>query len=180
MFLFDVAAHPVETHVKSLGALPAHVVGEDSVGGRDVGLDWSERLQVAHFYEGRADGNRLLVVEENRSSFVLRGGEDGLTFGEYWSIWSGSGPDVGRRRIIAYVVVARSATARFWMDEIRCVAIDVEAHVASVETDDGVRLFGCVVHGIFVFLMLLVVDEACSVPISLSATSMVGLTAREM
>ena len=38
LVLFDVAAHPVEMHVKSLEALLAHVAGEDSVGGRSVGL----------------------------------------------------------------------------------------------------------------------------------------------
>ena len=32
------------------------------------------------------------------------------------------------------------------MDEIRGVAVCVEAHVASMELDDGVRLHGCVVH----------------------------------
>ena len=34
----------------------------------------------------------------------------------------------------------------FRLDEIRGIAVDVEAHVASVETDDGVRLGGRVVH----------------------------------
>ena len=42
--------------------------------------------------------------------------------------------------------MACSTTARFGLDKIRCVAVDVEAHVASVEPDDGVRLCGCVVH----------------------------------
>ena len=84
---------------------------------------------MAHFDEGRADGNSLLVVEENRSSFGLRGGShdgaDGLAFGEYRSIRGGSGPYVGGWRIVAYVVVARSATALFGLYEILCVAIDV-------------------------------------------------------
>ena len=42
--------------------------------------------------------------------------------------------------------MAPSATARFGMYNIRCVAVNVEAHVASVEPDDGVQLCGCVVH----------------------------------
>ena len=42
--------------------------------------------------------------------------------------------------------MARSTTARFGLDKIRCVAIDVEAPVASVEPDDGAWLCGCVVH----------------------------------
>ena len=100
LVMFDAAAHLVETHVKILGALPAHVSNENAVGGCAVGLDWGGRLRVAHFNEGRVDGNRLLAVEENCSSFGLRGGShddaDGLTFGEYWSIQYGSGPDVGR------------------------------------------------------------------------------------
>ena len=95
----DAAAHPVESHVKGLGAFPAHVAGEDSVGGRAVGLDWGGRLRVAHFDEGCADGNSLLVVEENRSSFGFCGrshdGVDGLTFGEYRNIRGWSGTDVG-------------------------------------------------------------------------------------
>ena len=68
----------------------AHVAGEDAVGGRAVGLDWGERLRVAHIGEGWADGNGLLAVEENLYGFCFRGGshdgEDGLKFGEYWTI----------------------------------------------------------------------------------------------
>ena len=97
---------------------------------------------MAHFNEGHADGNSLLAVEENRSSFGLRGGShdgaDGLTFGEYRSIRGGSGPDVGMWWIVAYVEVARSATACFGLGEIHCAAVDVEAHVARVEPDDVV------------------------------------------
>ena len=33
-----------------------------------------------------------------------------------------------------------------WDENIRCVNVDVEAHVASVEPDDGVQLHGCIVH----------------------------------
>ena len=42
--------------------------------------------------------------------------------------------------------MTRSATARFWLDEIRCVAINVEAHVARVEPDDVFWLCGYIVH----------------------------------
>ena len=69
-----------------------------------------------------------------------------MTFGEYRFIQGGIGADVGRWRIVAEVVVAHSNTARFVLDKICCVDIDVEANVASVETDDGVRLCWCVVH----------------------------------
>ena len=48
--------------------------------------------------------------------------------------------------------MARSTTALFGMDKIRCVAVDVEAHVASVEPDDGVRFCGCIVHEHFYLL----------------------------
>ena len=68
LILIYAAAHPVEFHVKGLGAFPAHVSGEDTVRGCAVGLDRGGQLQVAHFDEGCADGNSLLVVEENRSS----------------------------------------------------------------------------------------------------------------
>ena len=105
LVLLDAAAHPVETHVKSFGAFPEHVSGEDGVGGRAVGFDRGGRMWVAHFGEGRADGNSLLAMEENRSSFDFRGGShdgaDVLTFGEYWSIRCRSGADVGWGRIVA-------------------------------------------------------------------------------
>ena len=88
----------METYVKSFGALPAHVAGEDAVGGRAVGFDLGGRLRVAHFDEGRADVKSLLAVEENCSSFGFcggsHGGGNGLTFGEYWSIRCRSGTDV--------------------------------------------------------------------------------------
>ena len=99
-FIFlDAAAHPVESHVKGLVELLAHVAGEDAVGGCAVGLDRGGRLQVAHFDEGCADGNSLLAVEENRSSFGFRGGShdraNGLIYGEYRTIRGWSGADVG-------------------------------------------------------------------------------------
>ena len=105
LILLDAAAHPVETHVKGFGALPAHVAGEDSVGGRAVGFDQGGRLRVAHFDEGCADGNSLLAVEENRSSFGFHGGShdgaEGLKFGEYRSIRGWSETDVGLWPIVA-------------------------------------------------------------------------------
>ena len=48
LIFFDAAAHPVELHVKGLGALPEYVAGDDAVGGRSVGFDWGGRLRVAH------------------------------------------------------------------------------------------------------------------------------------
>ena len=54
---------------------------------------------MTHFDEGRADGNSVLTIEKNCSSFGFPGGShdgaDGLTFGEYQSIRGRSGPDVG-------------------------------------------------------------------------------------
>ena len=105
LVLFDAAEHPLETHIKIFGALPAHVAGEDSIGGCAVGFDQGGRLQVDHFDEGCADGNSLMSVEENRSSFGFRGvshdGADGLKFCKYWSIRVRSGTDVGWGRIVA-------------------------------------------------------------------------------
>ena len=46
LVLFDASVYPVEAHVKSFGALPAHVAGEDAVGVCAVGLDWDGRLRV--------------------------------------------------------------------------------------------------------------------------------------
>ena len=65
LILFGSAAHPVKSHVEGIGAFPGHVAWEDAVGGRSVGLDWGGRLRVAHFGEGRADGNILLALEED-------------------------------------------------------------------------------------------------------------------
>ena len=55
IFLYS-AAHPVESHVKGLGAFPAHVAGEDDVGGCAIGLDRVGWLRVAHLSESSADG----------------------------------------------------------------------------------------------------------------------------
>ena len=117
LVLFDASVYPVEAHVKSFGSLLAHVSGEDAVGGRAVGLDWGGRLRVTNFYKGRADGNSLLAVEEDNSSFGLGSGShdsaDGLTFGKDCSVWSGSRPDLRWLWIVTQVVVACSATTRF-------------------------------------------------------------------
>ena len=90
MIFFNLSAHPVELHVKGLGSFPAHVAGEDSVGGCAVGLDRGGRLRVAHLGEGSADGDGLLAIEENCTSFCFRrGSNDGadcMTLGEYWTI----------------------------------------------------------------------------------------------
>ena len=48
--------------------------------------------------------------------------------------------------------MACGAAARFRLDKIRRIAVNVEAQVASVELDDGVRLRGCVVHENFCLL----------------------------
>ena len=71
MFLFDLTLNPVEVHVKDFGAFPAHVAHENAVGGYVVSIDWSGRLWVAHFNQGRADGNSLLAVEEDCTGLCL-------------------------------------------------------------------------------------------------------------
>ena len=90
LFYYYLAAHPVESHVKGLGAVPAHVAIEDAVGGCAVGLDRGGQLRMSHIGEGCADGDSLMVVEKNCTGFCFRGGShdnaDGLTFGEYWTI----------------------------------------------------------------------------------------------
>ena len=42
--------------------------------------------------------------------------------------------------------MACGAAARFWLDKIRGVAVDVKARVVSMKPGDGVQLHGCVVH----------------------------------
>ena len=56
--------------------------------------------------------------------------------------------------------MACGAAACFRIDWIRGVAVDVEANVASVEPDDGVRLHGYVVHEHSVFWTVSVVGKA--------------------
>ena len=139
---------------------------------------------MAHFNKGRADGNSLIAVEEDHTSFSLGGGchdgVDGLVIGEYWAIWSGSRPDGGRMWSVAQIVTARSTNACFELNNICCVTVNVETHVTSVKTDDGVWLSGSVVHQHFRIFMVSVVGEAYLEPILLSKTSMVGLTARDI
>ena len=48
--------------------------------------------------------------------------------------------------------MSRGAAACFSMDKICGVTVNMEAHVASVEPDDGVWLRGCVVHEHFFLL----------------------------
>ena len=42
--------------------------------------------------------------------------------------------------------MAHSAAARFGLDEICNVVVNVDAHVAGVQPDDSARLRGCVFH----------------------------------
>ena len=63
LVLLDAAAHPVKLHVKGLGALPSHVLGEYVVGGFAVVLGRGGRLRVAHFDKGCADRNSLLAFD---------------------------------------------------------------------------------------------------------------------
>ena len=153
LFLLDVTPHPFEAHVKCFGAFPAHISRDDSVGGFVVSFYWSWRLRMAHFNQGRADGSSLLAVAEDCTSFSLGGGchegADGLALGEDWAVCSGSRPDGGREWSVAPIVMARSTTEFFGMNEIRCVTINVEIHVARVKTNDGVWLCGSVVHQYF-------------------------------
>ena len=156
LFLFDATSHPVEAHVKGFGAFPAHVSGGDTVGGYVVSLDRSGRLQVAHFNQGRADGNSLLAVEEERTGFSLGGGchdgADGLSLGGDWAVCSGSRPYGGRGCIVVQILMALRTTACFGLNKLRCVTVNVETPVTSVKTDDGVWLCCSVVHQNFRFL----------------------------
>ena len=72
-----------------------------------------------------------------------------LALGEDWAVCSGSRPDGGREWSVAPIVMARSTTECFGMNEIRCVTVNIDTHVASVKADDGVWLVGSVVHQSF-------------------------------
>ena len=105
---------------------------------------------MAHFNQGRADGNILLGVEEDRTDFRLgdgcHDGEDDLEIGEDRAVQSGSRPDGERGCSVAQIIIARRKNALFGMNEIRCFTVNVEKNVASVKTDDGVWLYGSVVN----------------------------------
>ena len=47
---------------------------------------------------------------------------------------------------VTQIVMAYSRTECFGLNKIRCVTVNVEKHVASVKTDDGIWLCGSVVH----------------------------------
>ena len=74
LFLLGATPHTGEAHVKLFGAFPAHVDGEDAVGGFDTSLDRSGRSRMAHLNEGFADENSLLAVVEDCTSFSLGSG----------------------------------------------------------------------------------------------------------
>ena len=92
---------------------------------------------MAHFNQGCTDGNSLLVVEEDRTGFSLCGGyhdgADGLTLGEDWAVWSGIRSDRRRGWSVTQIVMYRSTTTCFGMNEILCVTVNVETHVASAK-----------------------------------------------
>ena len=55
------------------------------------------------------------------------------------------------RSSVAQIVMTRSTSACFGLNEICCVTVNVETHVTSVKTDDGVWLCGNLVHQHFRF-----------------------------
>ena len=111
---------------------------------------------MSHLGEGYADGSGLLAIEESRTGFCFRGrryeSADGLTFGEYWTIRGQSWANVVWWWIVVEVEQAQGTAAYFRLDEVRGVAVNVKAHVASVEPDDGVWLRGCIVYEHFCLL----------------------------
>ena len=115
LFLLDATPHPVEAHVKLFGSFPAHVSGEDDVGGFSLSFYWSGRFRMAYFSQGRAYGNRLLSIEEDHTGFSLgsgcHDGEDGLALVEDWYVWSGSRPDGVRGFSVDQIEMACSTTA---------------------------------------------------------------------
>ena len=108
---------------------------------------------MAHFIQGCAYGNSLLAVEDNRTGFSLGGrchdGADGLALGEDRAVQIRSRTDGGRGSIVAQIVIARSTTACFGLNKIRCDTFNLETHVSSVKADDVVWLCGSEVHQSF-------------------------------
>ena len=67
-------------------------------------------------------------------------GADGLVLGEDRAVWSGVRLDGERRCSDAQIVMACSMTACFGINNIQCITVNVETHVASVKMDDFVWL----------------------------------------
>ena len=71
---------------------------------------------MAHFNKGCADGNILLAVDKDRTSFSLgsrcHDGADGLVLGDDRAVWSGGRLDGGRWWSVAHIVMARSMVLR--------------------------------------------------------------------
>ena len=110
-------------HVKGFGAFPAHVASKDAVGGYVVSLDQSGRLRVDHCNQGRADGNRLMDVEEDCTGLRLgsgcHDGADCLALGEYWAVLGGSRPGGWRGGSVYQIVMTHRTTACFGLNEVR-------------------------------------------------------------
>ena len=78
----------------------------------------------------------LLSAEEDCTGVSLGGGyhdgADGLALGEYRVVWGGSRTDGWRGGSVAQIVMACSTTACFGLNKVRCVTVNVDTNIDSL------------------------------------------------
>jgi hypothetical protein len=142
----------IPTHVHGLGPLLFHgLVGETS-GRGVVDLNGRGRVRMAELKERGADGYRLLGIEVARADFSLGGRpNDDVDDGAERVDGSIEGRDAGRRgsgvdRRGAEGKMPSGTAARTCLGEVRGIAVQVQAYVASVVADDGQWVRYRIVH----------------------------------
>ena len=141
--MLDETLHPVEAHVKCFGSFSAHVDSEDYLGGCVVSLDRSGQLRMTNFNQVCADRHSLLAIDEYHTGF--NHGSEMWHLARNGPIWFLVGR-MGGGGGVDQIVIARSTTAWFGLNKIRCVTFNVETHVVSVKMDDDVWLCGIIVN----------------------------------
>ena len=76
LFLSDAIAQPVIAHVKCFGFFHTNLGMKDTMSSGIVGFErsTSDRLLMAHFFKGSANGDGILCIEEQTASFGFGGG----------------------------------------------------------------------------------------------------------
>ena len=78
----------------------------------------------------------LLSAEEDCTGVSLGGGyhdgTDGLALSEYRVVWGGSRTDGWRGGSVAQIVMACSTTACFGLNKVRCVTVNVDTNIDSL------------------------------------------------
>ena len=71
--LVYAVADPVKPHVDRFGAALLDSVVDDARSARVVGLDWSRRLRMTHFFKNISKHGSVLGIVEQCTQFGFRG-----------------------------------------------------------------------------------------------------------